>query len=77
VGLSEAEFKAWAGRLAAARATWVEPVLPVAKAPEPVTPADPKIRAERLFEGEALDGSCRRRYGKRETRPQAVKIAWC
>ena len=53
LGITEADFSAWAGRLAVGRA-WS--ALPPAAAPEPVAPVDPRIRAQRLFEGEALDG---------------------
>jgi hypothetical protein len=51
LGITEAEFAAWAGRLALGRAWSVLPPMPVAKAPKPVAPVDPRIRAERLFEG--------------------------
>ena len=54
LGISEDAFKAWTRRLALGRAWSALP--PVAKAPEPVAPVDPRIRAERLFEGGAEGG---------------------
>ena len=48
LGISEAEFSAWAARLALGRA-WCEPVTIPAR-PVPKVPKSPRIVAERIFE---------------------------
>jgi hypothetical protein len=54
LGLSEAEFSAWAGRLALGRVWSAMPPIPVAKAPEPTEPRLARIVADRLFEGDPV-----------------------
>jgi hypothetical protein len=54
LGITEAEFSAWAGRLALGRAWSVLPPIPVAKVVPPLAPLDPRIRAQRLFEGDQV-----------------------
>jgi hypothetical protein len=57
LGISEDAFKAWCQRLTLGRAWAALPPMPVAKGTQTRgTRGDPRIRAQRLFEGEALDG---------------------
>jgi len=52
LGITPEEFKAWVGRLVAARAAWVPPTPPQSAAKPLATPEPmwPRIEAERLFE---------------------------
>jgi hypothetical protein len=54
LGITPEEFSAWAGRLALGRAWSALPPMPVAKVVPPLAPLDPKIRAQRLFEGDQV-----------------------